>query len=119
MLGDAWGNIGFSISMGMVFNSRITLKGNVMEKIFKFEQGVVLRDIVTSFTGVVMVRYEYFTGCIHYGLQNREVNKEGKADDWVYLDESRLEFLDNGVSFIERNKEGKLSGPMPTGPSFG
>lgn len=34
----------------------------------KFELGELLEDKVTGFKGTVMVRAEYFTGCVCYGL---------------------------------------------------
>lgn len=57
---------------------------------FKFKLGEVLKDAVTGFTGVVMARIDYTTGCNQYGLSPQKVNKEGKRPDWEYIDENRL-----------------------------
>ncbi|KKK63622.1 hypothetical protein LCGC14_2992430 [marine sediment metagenome] len=82
---------------------------------FKFELGTTLRDKVTGFEGVVMVRAEYFTGCVHYGLQTREL-KDGRITDWEWIDGSRLILVD-GLTQI--TKEGKpTSGPHPNGPQM-
>lgn len=57
---------------------------------FKFELGEVLKDKITGFTGVVMVRSQYLTGCLHYGLQSRKIGEKGKTSDWEHFDENRL-----------------------------
>ncbi len=55
----------------------------------KFELGDVLKDKITGFQGVVMVRAEYFTGCAHYGLCSQEL-KDGRITEWEWIDEIRL-----------------------------
>ena len=35
---------------------------------FKFELGIMAKDRVSGFKGIIMVRAEYLTGCIKYGL---------------------------------------------------
>ena len=42
---------------------------------FKFKKGEVLKDKITGFSGVVMARCDYITGCIHYGLLSRDLDK--------------------------------------------
>ncbi len=59
-------------------------------KKFKFELGEGLKDVVTGFTGVVMARVEYLTGCDQYALSTTNLGKEGKRPDWEYFDENRL-----------------------------
>ena len=56
---------------------------------FKFELNEELKDVVTGYRGIVMVRSEYATGCRHYGLQ-APMDKDGKMPFWEYMDESRL-----------------------------
>jgi len=79
----------------------------------KYALGVELKDIVTGFTGIVMGRTDYLTGCNHYGLCPRKLSKEGKLDDWQWLDESRL--VPTGkklLGYLAPN----TSGPMPNAP---
>ncbi len=83
---------------------------------FKYENGDVLRDKVTGFTGVVMVRAEYSTGCIHFGIASNEL-KNGEPLDWHWFDQSRLELLESSVVQFEI-PEGSTSGPFPKGPEF-
>lgn len=57
---------------------------------FKFGMGIILKDVITGFTGVVMARSQYYTGCTHYGLCPTKLTKDGKEPDWLWLDETRL-----------------------------
>lgn len=80
---------------------------------FRFELGEVLRDVVSGFEGVVMVRSEYFTGCVHYGLCPQKL-KDEKMIDWEWIDESRLaRVVGKRIIF---NVQKKTSGAMPAGP---
>ncbi|KKN19534.1 hypothetical protein LCGC14_0944690 [marine sediment metagenome] len=81
----------------------------------KFELGEVLKDIVTGFTGVAMVRAEYFTGCTHYGLQPQSL-KDEKPINWEWIDESQLVKV-KGAEKVERERTGE-SGPFPKGPQM-
>ena len=85
-----------------------------MNILFKFNNGDVLKDSVTGFTGVVMVCAIYSTGCHHYGLLSQELVK-GKEGDWNWLDQSRLSLVDKQVVdfIIDPNT---TSGSMPVGP---
>lgn len=82
---------------------------------FKYENGDTLMDKVTGLVGVVMVRAEYSTGCHHYGIQPQKL-ESGKALEWDWLDQSRLELVSkNAVKFdIEKGKP--ASGAFPAGP---
>ena len=80
----------------------------------KFQDGEILGDIITGYTGVVVGYTEYFTGCRHYGLLNRHLTKEGKTRDWVWFDESRLVSTGKKITItIGKASEG---GPAPTPP---
>lgn len=84
---------------------------------FKFELGATLRDVISGFTGVVMARTEYFTGCDHYGLCPREL-KDGKPVDWQWIDATQLELVkEKGVVLRESRKAG-TSGPFPSAPQM-
>jgi hypothetical protein len=82
---------------------------------FKFELGCELKDVVTGYTGIVMARTEYFTGCKHYALQSRKLDKNSKTKEWEYFDESRLVSTGKNIKLQETvNKP--PSGPMPNVP---
>lgn len=83
--------------------------------IFKFELGDVLKDKVTGFQGAVMVRAQYFTGCVHYGLCPMEL-KDGKPIDWEWIDDSRLVKVEECQRVFQDPKI-HTSGPHPSGPS--
>jgi len=84
---------------------------------FKYANGDILRDIVSGYTGVVMVQAYYSTGCKHYGIQSQELNSTGEPRDWHWLDESRVELIQEKEVFF-RWKKGSSSGPMPSGPNM-
>jgi hypothetical protein len=81
---------------------------------FKFENGDKLRDKPSGFEGIVMVRAEYSTGCVHYGLLSQTL-KDGAPMDWHWIDQSRLELVaEKAVSFdVDPTK---TSGAFPSGP---
>lgn len=77
----------------------------------KFNLGEELKDKVTGFTGVVMGRTEYFTGCVHYGLASQNLT-DGKPLDWQWFDEKLLERVSGGIS-LELDQEKNPSGSFP------
>jgi len=81
---------------------------------FTYGLGDVLKEKVSGFEGVVMVRAEYSTGCIHYGLQSQKL-KDGNPQDWHWFDQSRLELVKRKVIIFEI-PEGTTSGAFPAGP---
>lgn len=68
---------------------------------FKFKQGEHLRDIVTGFSGVVVCRCDYISGCNRYLIQPT-VGEDGKMVDGVYIDEPALERLQKPMVVLER-----------------
>lgn len=74
----------------------------------KFEQGEILRDIVTGFQGTVLSRTKYFTGCVHYGLSPQTL-KDGKLPDWEWIDETRLTEVEGATKIIGGLKSLKFS----------
>jgi hypothetical protein len=63
-----------------------------MNNIFKFDVGVKVTDSITGFTGVIMARTEYLTGCNRYGILREEISATEPIPDWEWLDETRLRF---------------------------
>ena len=80
----------------------------------KYDFGDLLRDIVTGFEGIVMVKALYSTGCLHYGLSPQKMSKQDSNisdPQWIWYDESRLSLVkENVVAFTTR----QTSGPSQT-----
>lgn len=83
---------------------------------FKFELGEEVKETVTGFTGIIMARSEYFTGCVHYGLVSKKLNKEGIPQNYQWFDTERLVRTGKkGIKFGGKPR----SGIMPDPPSDG
>ena len=102
---------------------------------FKFKLGDILKDVVTGIEGAVMVRAQYSTGCVHYGICPTEVS-DNKDPDWIWYDETRfIKTKKKGIVFQERASQGLINeldgnlsktlkkkrnvfagGPFPKGP---
>ena len=83
---------------------------------FKFQLGQELRDKISGYQGVCMVRAEYSTGCMHYGVLTRTRDKDGNERPWKWEDESRWEAVEAPLperSWLKR----RTSGPCPSGPN--
>ena len=80
---------------------------------FKFELGQTVKEKVTGFKGAIMGRTEYTTGCIQYGILNAQLDKDGKMQDWVWLDESRLEIDGKKITGMK-----SIGGPQPSAPEI-
>lgn len=77
---------------------------------FAFANGQKLKDKVTGFTGVVMCRTDYLTGCARYGLLTTKL-KDGKPQKLEYFDEDVLKPVKKSKRIvIEYDKGG---GPQP------
>jgi hypothetical protein len=79
--------------------------------------GDKVRDQVTGFTGVVIGKARYLTGCNTVGIQ-APVDKEGKLIDAQWFDEQRIEALPNTepLRFVPVVPEtvAPPGGPQPT-----
>jgi len=73
-----------------------------MEKIFKFELGDKLKDLVTDFEGQVIGRTNWFTGCNTYGLKSNI--------DAIWVDEVKLVKIDKGIKI--KKPEDDPGGPQ-------
>jgi len=89
---------------------------------FKFELGEVLKDTITGLRGVVMGRTQYITGCTHYGLLTRKLNKDGKVPDWEWMDEMRLQRTGEKTplhsNLVPKTGKPKNGGPAQNAPSW-
>jgi len=48
------------------------------------------KDIVTGFSGIVMAKAQYLTGCNQVLLTPQSLDKEGKRRDGEWFDEQRI-----------------------------
>ncbi len=65
---------------------------------FKFELGQRVKDCITGFSGVIMGRSQFITGCNQYALCPTKLDKDGKRMDWEYFDENRLVVTGKGIT---------------------
>lgn len=65
---------------------------------FKYKKGLLAKDKVTGFKGIITYRVEYMTGCDQYGLSPEMTTKDKEIPKAEQFDESRIEILGEGVS---------------------
>lgn len=77
--------------------------------------GQKVKDKVTGFTGIVIGKAEYLTGCNQYGVQPK-VTKEQKVDSAIWFDEGRLEIVGPGIApkEVAAKKKGGPRNDYPT-----
>ena len=63
---------------------------------FKFELEDEVKDKVTGFEGVVVVRTQWLNGCNTYGVQSKKLH-EGKPVERQHFDEPQLERIKTGI----------------------
>jgi hypothetical protein len=80
-------------------------------KMFKFQLGEIIKEKVTGFTGVIICRAEYATGCIQYGVQSRKLDKEGGIPNWHWIDQIRLQSTGKSLKIVKDD-----SGPAQAPP---
>lgn len=86
------------------------------EIMFKFENGVEVKDKITGFKGVIVGRSDYISGCIQYVVKPKKLAKDGKMQDGVWFDEDRLIVTGTKVSLKEKpKKKSPPGGPAPEG----
>ena len=59
------------------------------EPAFKFELGDKVRDTITGFSGIIVVRSQWLNNCNTYGLQPTEL-KDGVPQERIHFDEPQL-----------------------------
>ena len=78
----------------------------------KYDIGDMLEDKVTGYKGVVMGITYYATGCVHYALQSRIIGRDDKLPEWQWMDETRLDRIEEKA--VEFNGRQATSGVFPT-----
>jgi hypothetical protein len=74
--------------------------------------GKKAKDKITGFTGIIVAKTEYLTGCTRYSLQSTEL-ANGKPQDWVGFDEDQLELIEEPKVNLNVKRAG---GPQPWEP---
>lgn len=87
----------------------------MLDHIFKYLMGAILKDIITGFEGVVIYRVEHITGCDNYGLQPPGLDKDGNPRESKQFDETRLTVVNEGIITLEPKigPNPKPGGPQP------
>ncbi|MHC2090404.1 hypothetical protein [Methylobacterium sp. CM6244] len=80
--------------------------------------GQTVREVITSFEGVVTSRHEYLHGCTRITVQSREL-KDGKPIDSETFDEQQLVVLDvpNVLDITPRTNAPGGERPIPPRPA--
>jgi hypothetical protein len=76
---------------------------------FKYDLGQEVKDKVTGFSGVIVARTDYMTGCVRYSVQCKKLDKGGKPQDWQSFDEDQLIDLKKNINHQVKNP----AGPQP------
>ena len=80
--------------------------------------GIKVKDVVTEFTGMVIGRVEYVTGCAQY-LVAPKAGADGSFKEAVWLDEVRLERIGEEELVLDGYKVvSEPAGPQRNNPTF-
>ena len=80
---------------------------------FIFNLGDRVRDVINGYEGIIIGRFEYWTGCNHYGVEG--LSKEGKAP-YENCDEQRLELVKADAAALARVYEQQTRRASPGQP---
>ena len=84
---------------------------------FKFECGIIARDVVTQLEGVIISRTEHLNGCIQYAIKPPMIKKGEMPDAWM-VDEAQLEKIGPKIKPNEKTiKPKRTGGPSTRVPS--
>lgn len=76
------------------------------------ELGSLVRDVITSFTGIAIARTDWLYGCVRIMVQPTKLKKDGTVMDAREIDEAQLEILKPPGAL----KKGSVSQAPPSGP---
>ena len=69
--------------------------------------GNLVKDVVSDFSGIVVSKVEYLTGCTQYAVQSK-IGSNGTYPDAVYFDHKRLIVIDNGIDIQSEDTGGTM-----------
>lgn len=86
------------------------------KKIFTIELGAEVKDKITGFSGIVVLRAEHLFGCATYGIAPK-VLADGKKGETEWFDEGRIEVIGKGISAksVQVEKKGSEFREHPKG----
>lgn len=70
--------------------------------------GDKLKDRVTGYEGIAVVRVEHLNGCLQYGVSGK-VGDDGKVPEILYIDHTQLEVLTQAAVKVESRDTGGLT----------
>lgn len=77
--------------------------------------GLSVRDIVTGLEGIAVSATLYLNGCLHYCIQKRGADKDGKPFELEWVDAQQIQVMSEKSIFEEWPNAGQKSGAEPTG----
>ncbi len=81
--------------------------------------GQEVKDRVTGFTGIVVVRADHIFGCVRIGIKPPGLDKDGRLQESEFFDEAALEVVSEGITAQIAPKppvQEKVAGKPPGGP---
>lgn len=86
-------------------------KSNTM---IQHELGLMAKEKITGFSGIITARCEFLTGCNRYCVQPTGL-VNGRPVDSLYFDESQIEIIGEGIN--REDVTGKEPGACAPNPS--
>jgi len=81
---------------------------------FKFKLGSKLKDAVTGFEGICVVRNQWLNNCNQYGLQPETLKDDGGVKDKGWFDEPQLRVVEKEVHKEHRSTGGPAISVNPS-----
>ncbi len=100
----------------------------MQETIMKIPMGSHVKDVLTGYEGVVSAYAHYLTGCDSVAIKRRELDKDGKVQDPMWVDINRVEVIGPPPTEIQKIIDGNMQsgvsmedtgGPQDTPPARG
>lgn len=88
----------------------MSLTKDGMVTVFKFVLGEGVKDVVSGFSGVILGRTEYLTGCKQYAVGPRSLGADGRLMEAQWFDEGRLLIDGEPVKLPAGNRGGRAAG---------
>ena len=74
--------------------------------------GEKVKETITGYTGIVMARTAYLTGCTQVALAGK-VLKDGTVPEWQWFDEKRCVSISKTVVDLEKEDTGGIHQKAP------
>ena len=80
--------------------------------------GSRVRDSITGADGIAVARTEYLYGCVRVGIEAESLDEKGKPRDLVWIDEQRIELLEERTPVASRLSSATAGGPQEDPPRW-